>query len=80
MSAKMVTNGIRTHGRYNQRILWIRVGDGAVIWPLSRDGGAEELRGDPTVGPRPKVWTKDQRWKMLCQKWPAGEAQMQDNS
>jgi len=22
----------------------------------------EELRGDPTVGPRPKVWTRGQKW------------------
>ena len=28
--------------------------------PLPRDGGAEGLRGDPTVGPHPKVWPKDQ--------------------
>jgi len=25
---------------------------------LPRDGGVEELHGDPTVGPRPKVWTR----------------------
>ena len=34
-------------------------GDGGTIRPLPRDGGAEELRGDPTVGPHPKVWTID---------------------
>jgi len=27
---------------------------------LPRDGGIEELYGDPTVGPRPKVWTRGQ--------------------
>jgi len=32
----------------------------------------EELHGDPTVGPRPKVWTRGQKWR-------AGEAQMRDN-
>jgi len=30
---------------------------------LPRDEGAEEFRGDPTVGPPSKVWTRDQRWK-----------------
>jgi len=25
--------------------------------------GVEELHGDPTVGPRPKVWTRGQKWK-----------------
>ena len=34
-------------------------GGGATTRPLSRDGGAEELRGDPTVRPHPKVWTID---------------------
>jgi len=23
----------------------------------------EELHGDPTVGPRSKVWTRSQKWK-----------------
>jgi len=36
----------------------------------ARDGSAEEFRGDPTVGPRPNFWTRDQRWRV-------GEAQMQ---
>ena len=30
---------------------------GGTTRPLPRDGGAEELRGNPTVGPHPKVWT-----------------------
>ena len=30
---------------------------GGTTQPIPRDGGAEELRGDPTVGPHPKVWT-----------------------
>ena len=34
-------------------------GGGGTTRPLPRDGGAEELRGDPTVGPHPKVWTID---------------------
>jgi len=28
--------------------------------PLPRDGGVEELHEDPTVGPRPKAWTRGQ--------------------
>ena len=31
------------------------LGGGGTTRPLPRDGGAEELRGDPTVGPHPKV-------------------------
>jgi len=27
------------------------------------DGRVEKLYGDPTVGPRPKVWTRGQKWK-----------------
>ena len=38
---------------------WIKSGGGGTTRPLPRDGGAEELRGDPTVGPHPKVWTID---------------------
>ena len=34
-------------------------GGGGTTRPLPRDGGAEELREDPTVGPHPKVWTID---------------------
>ena len=30
-------------------------GGGGTTRPLPRDGGAEELRGDPTVGPHPRV-------------------------
>jgi len=37
--------------------------DGGATRPLPTNVGTEELRGDPTVGPRPKVWTRDQRWK-----------------
>jgi len=36
--------------------------DGATR-PLPRDGGVEELYGDPTIGPRPKFWTRGQKWK-----------------
>jgi len=31
--------------------------------PFPRDGGVEKLCGDPTVGPRPKVWTRGQKWR-----------------
>jgi len=30
---------------------------------LLRDRGVEEFHGDPTVGPRFKVWTRGQKWK-----------------
>jgi len=36
---------------------------GGAIRPLSKDGGVEKLHGDPTVGPRPKVRTRGQKWK-----------------
>jgi len=36
---------------------------GGATRPLMRDGGVEELHGDSTVGPCPKVWTKGQKWK-----------------
>ena len=38
-------------------VMFLR-GDGTTR-PLPRNGGAEELHGDPTVGPHPKVWTID---------------------
>ena len=34
-------------------------GGGGTTRPLPRDGGTEELRGDSTVNPHPKVWTID---------------------
>jgi len=37
--------------------------------PIPRDGGIEELHGDPTVGPRPKVWTRGQKRKKWCRRW-----------
>jgi len=43
-------------------------GGGDTTRPLPRDGGVEELPGDPTVGPRPKVWTRGQKWKKWCQR------------
>jgi len=35
-------------------------GDGDATRSLPRDGDVKELRGDPTVGPNPKVWTRGQ--------------------
>ena len=32
----------------------VKTGGGGTTRPLSRDGGAEELRGDPTVGHTPR--------------------------
>jgi len=42
-------------------VLKVVIGDGGAARPLPRDGGAEELKGDPRVGPRFKVWTIDQK-------------------
>jgi len=52
---------------------------GGATRPLPRDGGVEELHGDPTVGPRPKVWTRGQKWKKQCQRRRAGEARMRNS-
>jgi len=41
---------------------------GGAIRPLPRDGAAEEFHRHLTVGPRPKFWTRDQKWKNLVQK------------
>jgi len=41
-------------------------GVGGATRPLPRDGGVEELHGDPTVGPRPKVWTRGQNGRIGC--------------
>jgi len=38
-------------------------GDDDAIRPLPVDECAEELHGDPTVEPHPKVWTRDKKWK-----------------
>jgi len=56
-----------------------------VIWwwcyrTPSEGWGREEFCGDPTVGPRSKVWTRGQKWKKRCQRWRAEEAPMRDNS
>jgi len=36
-------------------------GDGGATRLLPEDGGAEEFRGGPTVGPYLKVWTRIQK-------------------
>jgi len=36
---------------------------GGTTTTLSERGSVEELHRDPTVGPRPKVWTSGQKWK-----------------
>jgi len=36
---------------------------GGATQPLPRDGGVEDLHGDPTAGPRPTVWARGQKWK-----------------
>jgi len=55
------------------------VGGGGATRTLPRDGGVEKLHGDPTVGPRPKVWARGQKWKKQCRKWRAGEARIRDS-
>jgi len=47
--------------------------------PTPRKGSGSTSTGDPTVGPRPKVWTRGQKWKNWCQRWRAGEARMRDS-
>jgi len=54
-------------------------GGSGAIRPLPRDGGAKEYHGDPTVGPCPKVWIRNKKWKKYCQKWHAGVVQMLGN-
>jgi len=39
----------------------------------------EELHREPIVGLRPKVWTRDQKWKKGCRIWRAGEARVRDS-
>jgi len=34
-----------------------------LVQPNGRDAGAEELHGDPTVGPCSKVWIRGKKWK-----------------
>jgi len=53
-------------------------GGGGATRPLP-DGGVEKLHGDPTVGPRSKVWTRGQKWKKWCRRWRAGGARMRDS-
>jgi len=43
-----------------------KVGGSGATWPLPRDGGVKELYGDPTVGPRPKVWARGQKWAEMA--------------
>jgi len=52
---------------------------GGVYRSLPKDGGVEELHEDLTFGPRPKVWTRGQKWKNQCQRWCGREAQRWDN-
>jgi len=40
-----------------------RIVRGGTTRLLPSDDGAEELHGNSTVGPHPKVWTKGQIWK-----------------
>jgi len=44
-------------------LTYCKNGGGGATRPLPRDGGVEELYGDPAFGPRPKAWTRGQKWK-----------------
>jgi len=44
---------------------------GGVTRSLPTDGGVKELHGEPTVGSRPKVWSRGQNWKKWCRRWRA---------
>jgi len=46
--------------------------------PFRGMGEHEEFRGDPTVGPHPKVWTRDQKWNKSAKDGTL-EVQMRDN-
>ena len=52
---------------------------GGTTRSLPRDGGAEELRRDPTVGPHPKVWTVRQEQRERSQRQIHEKAQRQDS-
>ena len=63
-SMKNVLRGSEPEALKRKVLQWVTstifsFGGGGTTRPLPRDGGAEELRGDPTVGPHPKVWTID---------------------
>ena len=54
-------NGLRVALAYQKIKCFVGIrqwrGGGGTTRPLPRDGGAEELRGDPTVEPHPEAWT-----------------------
>jgi len=52
----------RERERERERAKW-QFGSGGATQPLPSDGGVEELHGDPSVGPCPKVWTRGQKWR-----------------
>jgi len=53
----------KCEGLFNHNTKNIFLNRGGTTGPLPKDRGAEELHGDPTVGPRSKVWTRGQQWK-----------------
>jgi len=57
-------------GNCNQRLICHTscCGSDDAIRPLSTDMGAKGLCRVPIVGPRLKVWTRDQRWKIVLKK------------
>jgi len=45
----------KSYGQRHSLQTALKAGGGAAVRPLPRDGGVEELHGDPTVGARPKA-------------------------
>jgi len=65
MSAALVgcEGGSKCEGLFNQNTKNSFQNRGVTTRILPRNGVAEELYGSPTVGPRPKVWTRSLKWK-----------------
>jgi len=49
-----------------------------VLLTPSEEWGIDEVHGDLTVEPRPKVWTRCPKWNTFCQRRTI-EARMRDN-
>ena len=57
---KLIANTIASVLSQRAKSLFRTPAGGGTNRPLPRDGVAEELREDSTIGPHPKVWTIDQ--------------------
>jgi len=54
--------------KFSVGIIEYRSGSSDAIWPLPSDGWAEKFHGGPSIWPRPKFWTRDQRWSDISEK------------